>query len=145
MCSCKACVFFFIPSCFPSWENYSLPTCTALSKVSGTKWAVSKCLFRSYRYRKVDNLTFGRDQSPLLRKSRLRELNLGAEQTNGGGGQRLNTQVPERPFTLLPPGGGPLEVNGMLFQVGALVHQFSDLDDDPHSPQELLKNIYTVF
>ena len=33
---------------------------------------------------KVDNLTFGRDQSPLLRKSRLRELNLGAEQTNGG-------------------------------------------------------------
>ena len=85
MCSCKACVFFFIPSCFPSWENYSLPTCTALSKVSGTKWAVSKCLFRSYRYRKVDNLTFGRDQSPLLRKSRLRELNLGAEQTNGGG------------------------------------------------------------
>lgn len=62
-----------------------------------------------------------------------------------GGGQRLNTQVPERPFTLLPPGGGPLEVSGVLFQVGALVHQFSDLDDDPHSPQELLKNIYTVF
>ena len=39
-------------------------------------------------------------------------------------------------------------MNGMfklVFQVGALVHQFSDLDDDPHSPQERLKNIYTIF